>query len=54
MLNTMCDETSFKKIGEKISEAGFQKDFWNEMKENRVWIFKPYAKFGATTKSLVP
>ena len=54
MLNTMCDETSFKKIGEKISQAGFQKDFWNEMKENRVWIFKPYAKFGATTKSLVP
>jgi len=54
MLNTMCDETSFKKIGEKISEAGFQKDFWNEMKENRVWIFRPYEKFGATTNSLVP
>lgn len=54
VLNTMCNETEFQQLGEKISQAGFQKDFWNEIKDNRVWIFKPYAKLGASTKSLVP
>ena len=43
-------ESILKRLNQHLT----QKDFWNEMKENRVWIFKPYAKFGATTKSLVP
>jgi spermidine synthase len=54
MLNTMLSEELFNELGQKISSAGFQKESWNEIKENRVWVFKPYAKLGATTRSLVP
>lgn len=54
VLNTMLEEKEFERLGQKIDEAGFRKEPWNEIKENRVWVFKPYEKFGATTKSLVP
>ncbi len=54
VLNTMMTEKEFLKLGEKIDEAGFKKEPWNEVKENRVWVFRPYEKLGATTNSLVP
>jgi spermidine synthase len=54
VLNTMMSQSEFNALGRKIDEAGFKKEPWNEVKENRVWVFKPYAKLGATTKSLVP
>jgi spermidine synthase len=54
VLNTMMNDSEFDAIGKKIDEAGFKKEPWNEIKENRVWVFKPYEKLGATTKSLVP
>jgi len=54
VLNTMMNESEFNALGKKIDEAGFKKEPWNEVKENRVWVFKPYAKLGATTNSLVP
>ncbi len=54
VLNTMMSQSEFDALGRKIDEAGFKKEPWNEVKENRVWVFKPYAKLGATTKSLVP
>lgn len=54
VLNTMMSQSEFDALGRKIDEAGFKKEPWNEVKENRVWVFKPYAKLGATTNSLVP
>jgi len=40
LINTMLDEPDFKKLGEEIKSFGFQIQPWNEIRENRVWVFK--------------
>ena len=40
LINTMLDEPDFNKLGEEIKSFGFQIQPWNEIRENRVWVFK--------------
>ncbi len=39
-INTMLDESDFNKLGEEIKSFGFQIQPCNEIRENRVWVFK--------------
>ena len=39
-VNTMLEESDFNKLGDEIKAFGFQIQAWNEIRENRVWVFK--------------
>jgi len=39
-INTMFEESDFCILGDQIKSFGFHIQSWNEIKENRVWIFK--------------
>lgn len=39
-INTMLEESDFNKLGDEIKAFGFQIQPWNEIRENRVWVFK--------------
>jgi len=39
-INTMLEESDFCMLGDQIKSFGFHIQSWNEIRENRVWIFK--------------
>jgi hypothetical protein len=40
ILNTMLDDQQFRKIGEELQSFGFIVQEWNEIRENKVWVFR--------------
>ncbi len=40
VLNTMLEEKEFQKIGAELQSFGFTIQKWNEIRENRVWVFR--------------
>ena len=40
ILNTMLDDQQFRKIGEELQTFGFIVQEWNEIRENKVWVFR--------------
>jgi len=40
ILNTMLEEKAFQKIGAELQSFGFTVQAWNEIRENRVWVFR--------------
>ena len=40
VLNTMLEEKEFQKIGAELQSFGFTVQALNEIRENRVWVFR--------------
>lgn len=40
VLNTLLEEKAFENLGEEIRSYGFITQAWNEIRENRVWVFR--------------
>jgi hypothetical protein len=36
----MLEEKEFQKIGAELQSFGFTVQAWNEIRENRVWVFR--------------
>ena len=40
ILNTMLEEKQFRKVGEELQSFGFVIQEWNDIRENKVWVFR--------------